>query len=103
MIYNTGQTPATTQLRDGTIIQLFNADVNIIDSKLRGSIIFSDVVGNPRYKLTIPSDAIKNHYRIACFTRSLPKSAHDNYARMALLVNDMNITQQYGIPADVLY
>jgi hypothetical protein len=103
MIYNTGKTPATTQLRDGTIIQLFNADVNTIDDQLRGKIVFSDVVGNPRYQLDIPNEAITNHYRIACFTRSLPKSAHDNIVRMALLVNDMQITQQYNIPADVLY
>jgi hypothetical protein len=104
MIYNTGKTPATTQLRDGTIIQLFNDDVNIVDEQLRGKkIIFSDVIGNPRYELTIPQDAVNNHNRIACFTRSLPKSAHDNIVRMAILVNDMNITKQYNIPADVLY
>jgi hypothetical protein len=98
MIYNTGKTPASTQLLDGSIAQIFNADINNAYNAA-SNVIFYDAVGNAKYNMTISSDDINNHHRVACFTRTMPQSTFDNAVRLVVFLNDVTITEQHGIPA----
>jgi hypothetical protein len=97
MIYNTGKTPASTQLLDGSIVQIFNADINNVN--LQSNVVFYDAVGNPKYRMTISSDDMSNHHRVACFTRTMPQSTFDNAVRLVVFINDVEITEQHNIPA----
>jgi len=98
MIYNTGKTPASTQLLDGSIAQIFNADINNVSTVAR-QVIFYDAVGNEKYLMTISSDDINNHHRVACFTRTMPQSTFDNAIRLVVFLNDVEVTKQHGISA----
>ena len=102
MIFNTGRTPATSQIQDGSIIHIFNYSASSARATT-GQIAFYDVVGNKKY--VVNTQSIENpNYRIASFARSLSHTTFHNTIRMVILnKSSEEASQQYLIPAFPIY